>query len=168
MEIFGQFGVEPVLFIAQVVNFLIVFLVLKKFLLKPIKELLKNREDTIKTGLAQAEEARVLLEQASEKEKTMLRKAQTEAKEIISTAKKESEDLLQKAEMSTKQKVDKMLLEAREQITNDTKEAEKRLTKNISELAITYLERSVAELFTEADQEVIMNKAVKSLRKKAD
>ncbi len=61
-----------------------------------------------------------------------------------------------------------MLQDARQQITSETGEAERRLTKNISELAITYLERSVAELFTESEQEVIMNKAVKSLRKKVD
>ena len=168
MEIFHNFGVELPLFIAQIINFAIIFYVLKRFLYKPILQMLKNRENTIKTGLTQAEEARVLLEQASEKEKAILKKAQGEAKSIVADARKESEEMVAKTEEKTRQQVEKMLSEAREQISSETKEAEKRLTKNISELAISYLKKSIEELFTEEDQEAVLDRTIKTIRKKVD
>ncbi|MBU2632677.1 F0F1 ATP synthase subunit B, partial [Patescibacteria group bacterium] len=48
MEIVKQFGLDPVLLVAQIVNFLILLFILKKLLYKPVLELLKKREDTIK------------------------------------------------------------------------------------------------------------------------
>ena len=55
MEILENFGVNPVLLAAQIVNFIIVLFILKKFLYKPILDLLKKRQFTIKEGLKQAE-----------------------------------------------------------------------------------------------------------------
>ena len=57
MEILENFGLNPMLLIAQIVNFLIVLFILKKFLYKPVLEMLKKRQTTIKDGLKQAEEA---------------------------------------------------------------------------------------------------------------
>ena len=57
MEIIKNFGVEPVLLVAQIINFLIILFILKKFLYKPVLDTLKKREDSIKEGLKQAEES---------------------------------------------------------------------------------------------------------------
>src|SRR5437870_10658982 len=57
MEILKNFGFEPILFIAQIVNFVIIYLILKKFLYKPVLKLLKDRKQTIAGGLKQAEES---------------------------------------------------------------------------------------------------------------
>ena len=56
MEIIKNFGIDPLLLIAQIVNFLIIFYILKRFALKPILDILKKRENTIKEGLREAEE----------------------------------------------------------------------------------------------------------------
>jgi F-type H+-transporting ATPase subunit b len=168
MEIFKNFGVEPMLFIAQIVNFLIIFYVLKRFLYKPILSMLKNRESTIKAGLEQAEEARVLLDQASQKEKEILKKAQSEARVILSDAKKQSDEMLQASEQKTRLQADRLLKEAREQISFETKEAEGRMTANISNIAIHFLEKSLSEVFSKNEQDLIMSHALKNIKKKAD
>ncbi|CAN5210808.1 F0F1 ATP synthase subunit B [soil metagenome] len=165
MEVLGKFGINPVLLVAQIVNFLIILFVIKKYALKPILQMLKNREKTITEGLQQAEEARKLLEETSEKERDILRKAQTEAKQLLDEAKKHREDVLHEAEMKTKAQTDKMLLEAKEQITIETRNAEKRLSGHISELAITLLEKSSQELFTGKEQNLVVDRAIKTLKK---
>jgi F-type H+-transporting ATPase subunit b len=43
MELLKNFGFEPVLFLAQVVNFLVIFLVMKKFLYAPLVKMLEER-----------------------------------------------------------------------------------------------------------------------------
>lgn len=165
MEFLHEFGVEWTLFLAQVVNFLIVFFILKKFLYKPILGMLKSREDAIKKGIDDSEQARILLEKAEERERVLLKKAQVEAKELLADARKQADDIIAKSEEKTKLQVEKMLKDAREQITSETREAEKRLTKDIGDLAVTYLRKSVDELFTDKDQEAVMSKAIKTLQK---
>jgi F-type H+-transporting ATPase subunit b len=79
MEILHEFGINPVLLVAQIINFAIVFWVLKKFLYKPILTMLKERQKEIKKGITDAEDARVLLEKTTQKEKEVLKKAQAES-----------------------------------------------------------------------------------------
>lgn len=168
MEVLGKFGINWILLAAQTVNFLIVFYIVKKFALKPILTMLKNREKTIKDGLEQAEEARKLLQETSDKEREILRKAQTEAKQLLEDAKKHCEEVLSEAEVKTKEQTEKMLQEAKEQITLETKAAEKRLAGHISQLAVELLEKSTQELFTGKEQSLVINKALRTLKKKVD
>lgn len=164
MEVLQQFGVDWFLLGAQIINFLIVFIILKKFLYKPILTTLKNREATIKKGLEEAKEARLLLEQAEEKEKKLLQKAQAESKKLIDEARNEREAMITKAENDTRIKTEKMLQDAKEQISEEVKQAEKRLSANITTLAVHVLEKSVADLFSEEEQETVMKRAIKKLK----
>lgn len=164
MEVLHDFGVEPVLLIAQIVNFLIIAYILKRFAYKPILTLLQNRKKTIQQGLEQADEARKLLEQANEKETALLKNAQTEARKLQEEAKKYSDEILKQAEESAKKRTEQLLLAAKEQIAVETREAEKRLEKHTSELAIAFLQKAVSQLFTEKDQKAVMEKATKSMK----
>jgi len=168
MEVLGKFGINPILLAAQIVNFLIILFVVKKFALKPILTILKNREKTIKEGLEQAEEARKLLQETTDKEREILRKAQLEAKALLEEAKKHRDDVLKNAEMQTKEQTEKMLKEAKEQISLETKAAEKRLAGHISQLAIEILEKSSQELFTGKEQTLVVDRALRTLKKKVD
>jgi len=168
MEVLKEFGVDWRLLLAQIVNFLIIFYVLKRYAYKPILTLLKKREQTIKESLEQADEARRLLEQSEQKEKEILRKAQTEAKKLLADAQKERDVALQDAKDATQKQVEKMMKEAREQITFESKEAEKRLTAHINELSIRFLQKATTDLFSEQDQEQVMKKALRKIREKAD
>jgi F-type H+-transporting ATPase subunit b len=168
MEVLGKFGINWILLAAQIVNFLIIFYIVKRFALKPILTLLKNREKTIKEGLEQADEARRLLQETSEKEREILRKAQTEAKQLLEDAKKHREEVLKEAELRTKEQTEKMLQEAKEQISLETKAAEKRLAGHISQLAIELLEKSTQELFTGKEQTLVVDRALRTLKKKVD
>jgi len=96
MEVLSKFGINPVLLVAQIVNFLIILFIVKKYALKPILKMLKDRETTIKNGLQQAEDAKKLLEDTAEKERDVLKKAHTQARELLDEAKKDGEELLAK------------------------------------------------------------------------
>lgn len=168
MEIIQNFGIDPVLLAAQIVNFLIILYILKRFAYKPILDLLKNRQRTIKTGLQQADEARELLEKATEKEKDILKKAQLEAKKLLDDTKKQRLEMQTQTEQMTKREAERILKEAQEQIVFETQQAEKRLSAHISQLAVQFLERSVADIFSEEDQERIMKNALRRMKEKAN
>jgi F-type H+-transporting ATPase subunit b len=165
MELIQEFGVNPVLLTAQIVNFLIIAYVLKRYLYVPVLELLKKREQTIKQGQDDAAEAAKLLAKAEEKERDMLKKAQTEAKAIIEAAKLQQADMLAKAEIATQAQADAMLQEARASIAYEVKETEKRLAEHVSGLAIAFLQKSISGIFTEKEQDAIMANALTQIKK---
>lgn len=164
MELIKNFGLDPVLLGAQIVNFLIILFFLRRFLYNPVLSILKKREDEIKEGLQKTEEARKLLEKTLDDEKKILRKAQSQATKLVEDAKNEVQEIQKLAEESTKKQAEKMLKEAREQITRETKEAEDRLSIEVSKVSIAFLEKALQNLFTEKEQSEIMNRAIKKLK----
>ncbi len=168
MNILNEFGLNPVLLIAQVINFLIILFILKKYLYKPVLTMLAKRQNSIKQGLLDSEEAKLLLQETEEKEKAVLRAAGESAKKIVDDTKKQKGQLLKEAEIMAKKKVDEMLKDAKLQITFETREAEKRLSLHISQLAIDFLEQSLTDVFSESEQDIIVKRAVGKLKKKAN
>lgn len=168
MEVAQQFGINWVLLAAQTVNFLIVLFVLKKLMYKPVQEMLKKRQATITAGLKDAEEARKLLEQTTEKEREVLKKAHAEAKLLLEETKQQRTLMQAETEALAKKQAEAILVEARAQIALETAEAEKRLSAHISQLAVTFLQKSIADLFSESDQELIMKNAMKKMKEKAN
>ncbi len=165
MEIIKNFGVNPILLVAQIDNFLIVFFVLKKFLYKPVLELLKKRQTTIKEGLKQAEEARIKLEKVVIEEKNILRQAQFQAKKIIEDAKQESMEITRKMNEDVKKQTEKMLNGAKEQIARESKETERRLGISTSKLAVKFLEKALEEFFSSQEQKEVISQALRKIKK---
>lgn len=165
MEIVKNFGLEPVLLAAQIVNFLIIFFILKKFLYKPVLEILKKREDAIKDGLKKAEETQILFEKTALKEKEILKNAQREALKIIEDTKKQAQEQQRQNEELIKKQAEKMLNETKIQIQEETKRVEKELAVNVSRLAVNFLKKTVEELFEKKDQQKIISRALKQIEK---
>jgi F-type H+-transporting ATPase subunit b len=165
MEILNNFGFEPILFIAQIVNFLIIYWLLKKFLYKPVLKLLNERKQKIEEGLKNADQAARLLNETLEKEEKILKTANEKAKQILDDARNQSFEILKKTEEDNKKLAEKMLNEARAQITYETEIATKKLEVNISKLAVDFLQKSVSGLFGEKEEEAIMKKAIAKLKK---
>jgi len=165
MEILKNFGVDPILLGAQIINFLIIFYLLKRFLYKPVLGMLKKREDKIKEGIKQAEEARVTLEKTLEQEKKIFAKAHEEAKSLIADAKTQALEVARDVEENTKKQVEKILADAKAQIDQDAKRMETELGEKISILAKDMLEKSLQGVFGEKEQKQILEKALKNIKK---
>lgn len=165
MEIVKNFGLNPVLLGAQIVNFLIVFFLLKKFLYKPILEVLRKRQITIKEGLKQAEDARIKLEKVVIEEKNILRTAQLQSKKIVEDAKEESVNIARKMNEEAKKQTEKLLNDTKEQIARESIEVEKRLALNTGKLAVTLLEKALKEFFSPKEQKEVIAQALKKIKK---
>jgi F-type H+-transporting ATPase subunit b len=165
MEILKTFGFDPILLVAQIINFLIIFYLLKRFLYKPVLGMLKTREDKIKEGMKQAEEARLTLEKTIDEEKKILAKAHEEAKSLITDAKTQAIEVSREVEENTKKQAEKILLDARAQIEQDSKRMETELGEKISVLAKDMLGKSLQGVIGEKEQKQIVEKAVKNIKK---
>lgn len=165
MDILKEFGFNPTLFAAQIINFVIVFFVLKKLLYKPILETLKKRDADIKQGIKNNEEAEKLLADAQIKESELLQKAQLKAEKIVNDAKTEAIEARAQIEESARKDAEKILSQARETIDTETKLAEDHLTAKIGTVAINLLEKSLTGIFGKSEQAIILKKAEAELKK---
>ena len=149
---------------AQIINFLIIFFILKKFLYKPVLDLLKKRRITIQEGIEHAEEARVKLEKVVIEEKNILKNAQMQAKKIIEDAREESIEVIKQLNDNAKKQTEKMLKDAKDQIIRESIETEKRLAVKTSKLAVSFLEKTLNEFFSLKEQKEVMSSALKRLK----
>ncbi len=165
MDFLKNLGFDPVMLGAQILNFLIIFFLLKRFLYKPVLDMIKKREDVIKEGLKQSEEARLNLEKTLLEEKRILTKAQEEAKKIVGDAKLSAIEVSREIEENTKSQTEKMISEANLKIEQEAKTIEAKLSEKISILAADMLTKSLQGMFGEKEQKQIVNKALKQIKK---
>lgn len=164
MEIIRDFGIDPLLLGAQVVNFLIVLFVLKRFLYKPILNLLQKRENEIKESIAKTVDAQKRLEKAIEEEKSILRNANARSKKIISDATEQSLKVAIQIEDRAKKEAETILSQARLRINNETKDAEKKLMESVTDASLKFLQKALEQIFTAQQQEEVMKMALKKFK----
>lgn len=165
MEILKNFGFDPVMLVAQIVNFLIIFYLLKRFLYKPVLIMLAKRKDSIAQSLKQAEEARLTLERTLIEEKKILSKASDDGKKIIDEARNGAKQVALDIEENTKKQTEKMIQEAKQQIEQDAKEVEKRLSEKVSVLALDMLTKSLEGVVGKKEQKQIVTKTLKQIKR---
>jgi F-type H+-transporting ATPase subunit b len=101
MEILAKLGIDWKLFIAQIINFAILLLVLRRFAYRPMLAFLEERTERIDKGLKDADAAHQKLSEMEQKER-----------EVLDQARKEAKALIEKAEVFGKQNYEKTLSKA--------------------------------------------------------
>lgn len=165
MEFLKSLGFDPIMLGAQILNFLIIFYLLKRFLYKPVMDMVKKREDKITEGLKQAQEASQTLENALLMEKKILSKAQNESQKLIEDAKLQAQELSNQMEEHAKAQTQKLIADAHFQIQQETAQVERRLSEKTSLLAREILAKSLSGIFSQGEQKKVVEKALKNIKK---
>src|ERR1700722_8699544 len=165
MDIFQTFGLNPYLTIAQIVNFLILLYILKRYLYPPLFKVFKKREELVKESIEKAEQSEKALEKAKEQEKEIIKNARLTGDDIIKEAKEQSEEIVKQAEISAKERVDKIINDAKSQIALETAQAQEELNKYVLGLSMDMLKKTLSNVFTEKEQSEIIDKAMKEMQK---
>ena len=113
MQLISALGLDWKVFLAQLVNFTILYLLIKKFALGKIIALMDKRQQVISEGLENAQKAEKTLAQATEKEAAVIAKARTEAKEIIGEARGQAKVVGDKVIADAKEQANKIVKNAR-------------------------------------------------------
>lgn len=154
-------GLDPKAFLIQLVTFLLVFLVLRKYAFGPIVNLLEKRRKTIEDGLKLtsqlSEEKQKLEREVAEVHK----KARKESDEIIATSRVRADALIKEAEDKAQAKVDNMLAEAKKKIDEETKRARRGLEREMVELVIKATEFVAKEKIDPKKDEKLIVEALK-------
>lgn len=165
MEILKNFGLDPIMLGAQIFNFLIILFILRRFLYKPVLDLLKNRENIISEGLKKAQESHELLEKTKKQEEVILKNAQSHAKKIIDEAKNQALAIIKHSQESAKIQAENMVKEAKIQINQEAEAAEQKIIASVGKLSIQMLEKALSGLISDRAQEDIVKRAIRELQK---
>ncbi len=164
MEIFEQFGFDLKLFAAQIVNFLVIAYIFKRFLYKPILSTLDKRNAAIKKGLKDAEAATAALEKAETDRDELLRKAGLESEKMMTEAKNQATEAREKMMSDTKADLEKMMKETQEQIALERENFKKEAKDMSLEMSRQILEVTLANLFDKKEKDILLKKGIQKLK----
>lgn len=142
--------------ILVIINFVILLIVLKKLLYKPLSKFLTEREEQIKGDLDKASRKKKESEQILEEQKQLLREAKADAKDTrekaIKNSKLAAEEILKEAH----QHKDNIVNDAQTVIENEVESAKKDLKDEIGQLVVNMAEKIIGKkLNDESDAELI-------------
>jgi len=161
-SITAQLGIDWKLLLSQAVNFLLLLVILRLFVYKPILNILKKRREKIEEGLAKAEEADVRLKEVDNINKRKIKETENKAISIIKNteekAKKLEVDLLDKA----KTKEADYMAKVEQNIETEKLAARKEMEKEAAELVKRALIKTVG-LAPEKVDEALIKRAVEQI-----
>ncbi len=156
-----QFG----LFFWNLVAFLIVFLILKKFAWKPILNSLNERESGIAESLATAERVKAEMSQLKSENEALLQSAREERAIMIKDAKTASDTMIAEAKDKAKAEYDKIVSDAQQAITQQKNAALIDVKNQVGALVIEVSEKIIRrELSNKSEQEKYIKDLANSVK----
>lgn len=129
--LFESLGINLEMLIFQAVAFIILVLLLGKFVFPVLMKAVDERQAKIEEAGKAAEAAEKKAEAAESKIEDVLKKARTEAADIVATAKNEATQMIERAETNAKNRSERIVAEAHEDIAKDVLAARKTLEKDV-------------------------------------
>ncbi len=131
------------------VNLLILYLVLKKILFKPVRKMIETRQKEVDDMYTDAEESRTAANEMKTEYESRLRDAESESEEILRSAQRRAqlkeEEILRDARAQAQRTLDR----AEEQVELEKKRAINEVKDEVSEMAIgiaaAVIERDISE-----------------------
>jgi F-type H+-transporting ATPase subunit b len=123
-------------FVFQIVNTLILYLVLKKFLFVPVTEFIQGRQDEIQSSYDDAEKTNEEAENLKSQYENKLDKVEEEKQEILIAAKKKADEQGSEIIKESKEQAAKLKEKAEQEIEIEKKKAINDVKDDISSMVI--------------------------------
>ncbi len=163
MEALKEFGVQWPLLVASIINFVILLLLLKKFLYAPILKTLDERREMIKKSMENAEFIEKEKKKTEERVKSSLKLANEESLKIINrahlAAEKSKTDIIDEAN----QQALKIIERAKEEIGHEKDEATKAIKRESAALISSALRQIVKDSKNLIDEDKLMKDTLEKI-----
>ncbi|GBD33720.1 ATP synthase subunit b [bacterium HR34] len=156
-------GIDFKILMAQVVNFVILFLIFKKFLAKPLANVLQKRKETVEKIIKDSKTLEEKLAQIEKIRKQELEKAKQEYAKILEKAKISSQEMADKIIAQAKEQADRIIKEAKEQAIAQKVEMKNELKKELEEVFIKALSSILQKEYNQQERQRVLEELEKSL-----
>ncbi len=163
-DLLGTLGLNLKLFLAQLINFSIVLVVMWKWVYTPLVKLMEARTKEIKTGLEQAQAAKnKLVEAAAEKERTR-QAAQIDAQALLEDTRAKADALHKNKLHQARLEIEKIVEETKQRIQHERATALRSLQREVADLTLQATRKVVSGL-DETTQRAVLQQAIKDIEK---
>jgi F-type H+-transporting ATPase subunit b len=157
-------GINPLAFLLQLVTFLILFLLLKRFAFAKIVSLLEERRRTIDKGVDLGLAMEAQKQQLDKKVDEILHKARADADKIIAGGHHEAGVIIKEAEAAAARKTDAMLADAHAKIGEDIERARRELEKEMASLVAEATEAIIDEKLDARKDSDLISRALRKVK----
>ncbi len=154
-EIFNTFGVTWGKFLAQVLIFVIVYLILKKFAFGPIMQVLEERKRRIAEGEANLEKIKNDLATAESTKQSIIAGANEQANRMVAEASESAEAVGAKKRQEAVNEAGQIIAKAREATQLERDQLLGELKRDFGRLIIDTTSKVTGKVLTPDDQEKI-------------
>ena len=149
--------------IASLLNLVILFLLVKRFLYKPVKKMLESRQSTIENDYNKAEEAKnqALADKKAYEEKLLTAKAQAEGviQSAVDMAHSRENEILKEAKL----KADGIIRQAEADAAMEMRKAEATIKREIVEVSTALTEKVLAREITADDHKQMIDSFIEGI-----
>lgn len=165
MDFLTNFGIQPILLLAQIVNFAIILFLLKKFFYKPLTKILEDRKRRIEESLKNADLIETKLAETEQSSQKIFEEARTNAANIISEAKLEAERVYNQATLDARKLAEETLQKASLQIEKQREEMQKQLEGETLSLAALITKKILGRNLKENERRGLTQKTITEITK---
>lgn len=149
-------GIDVQAFVVQLLTFLLVFIVLYKFVFHRIVKMLEKRQKTIEEGVQLTSDMQAEKEKLDEEVERVRKETRTESDQLIADTKDKASLIVKQAEEKSQQKADQIIKEAKQKIAEESDKAKRGLEKEMVELIIASTEEVIRQkLDTDKDRRLV-------------
>jgi len=162
-ETADTFGWDPKLFFSQVISFVIVALLLKRFAYKPILAVLEQRREQIAQAHLNAEKIKQQLAEAEQRYAEILAKGNAEAQKMIEEARNSASHLAERKQQEAIAAAEQIVAKAREASAIEHERTMTQLKRELGRLVVDTTAKVTGKVLTPDDQRRLQEEASRTL-----
>lgn len=135
-DMFTSLGLDWKALVLQTIAFLVLLVILRKFVYPPLLAILDKRDADLKLSAKAARQAKAAADESEIRTAEMLKKAQRDSKAIVTSAKKEAEELIADAEAKAASQAERIIEKGRASVAAELAAAKKELRGEMLDLVV--------------------------------
>lgn len=152
----ASLGINPTLFVFQLINFAIIAAVIWYLILKPLTKKLSERQKMIDESLDNAKKIQDNLQKSEQKYQERIDAAKVETGKILDKANKEAEKIAVETKNKAKTEIEALIEQAKRNIRSERDEMITDVRKAGADLVVAALEKILSEkIDSKKDKEII-------------
>lgn len=164
-QLLNSFGIKWEILIWQVINFGVLFFVLSRFLYKPIKRLMQERENKIAESLKKAEELDEKSKKFEEELRQKMSEQRKEIEEMHQKAMSQQEMLRKDLKAKAEEEVQKIISEAKDMAAAEKEQILSSLEAEVKQLAVSLASKVLEREIDEEKEKELLENALGVLKK---
>ena len=152
----SSLGLNMKSFVFQLITFLIVLGILRKWVFPKLVATLEERRKVLEQSLEHAKKTEETLQRAEAQSTDILHKARTQADQALADAKAQAKEIIAAAEKNGEQSAQRIITEASEQLSRERSKLRTELKEELADLVVDTTEKVIRKrLSTREDLELI-------------